>query len=123
VSALLHEVTLVLEPLPVSASKARAFVTSVLAEVGRSAWAESAQLAVSEIVTNAVLHAHTRVDVTVQVNDLELRVEVRDDNPTCRRSAPTSRAPRPAAAWSWSPPSAPSAASRRSRPRARSSGS
>jgi PAS domain S-box-containing protein len=81
VSTLLHEVTLTLEPLPVSAAKARAFVTRVLAETGRNDWAESAQLAVSEIVTNAVLHAHTRVDVTVRVSDDELRIEVRDDNP------------------------------------------
>lgn len=81
VNTLLHEVTLTLEPLPVSASKARAFVVSVLDEVGRSAWAESAQLAVSEIVTNAVLHAHTRVDVTVRVSESDLRVEVKDDNP------------------------------------------
>jgi PAS domain S-box-containing protein len=81
VSAVLHEASVSLEPVPVSAPRAREFLAAVLAEAGRSVWVEAAQLALSEIVTNAVLHAHTNLDITVRVGREELRVDVRDYNP------------------------------------------
>jgi anti-sigma regulatory factor (Ser/Thr protein kinase) len=43
-----------------SAGQRRRFVREVLDEAGRESWSEAASLAVSELVTNAVLHAHTR---------------------------------------------------------------
>ncbi len=71
-------------PLPAtprSVGQARRFVRTVLAEVGREAWTDSAALAVSELVTNAVLHAHTEVELTVGTGPACVRIEVRDDNP------------------------------------------
>lgn len=70
-----------LEPAALSASSARQFLREVLLEAGRSQWLDAAELAMSEVVTNAVLHAHTRVELTVQVDDDQVRVEVRDFSP------------------------------------------
>ena len=66
---------------PRSAGAARTFVRGVLAEVGREPWSEAASLAVSELVTNAVLHAHTEVELAVVTGPDHVRIEVRDDNP------------------------------------------
>ncbi len=64
-----------------SAGAARAFVRGVLGEVGHEPWSEAASLAVSELVTNAVLHAHTDVELAVVPGADHVRIEVRDDNP------------------------------------------
>ena len=77
----LHEETVVLEPRAISARLARAFLTRLLTAADRERWLESAQLAVSEIVTNGVLHAHTTIELTARVGVDELRVEVLDANP------------------------------------------
>ncbi len=74
--------TLELEPTPASASAARRLVREVLVQAGREQWRDAAELAVSEIVTNAVLHAHTTVTITAHCDAHELRVDVRDNNPT-----------------------------------------
>ena len=66
---------------PRSAGDARQFVRDLLAEAGRDAWTEAASLAVSELVTNAVLHAHTSVELVVETAPDHVRIEVRDDNP------------------------------------------
>jgi len=71
-----------LPPSPESAGRARAFVTSVLMQLGRADLADAAQLAVSEIVANAVLHARTHMEVAVGRTDGGVRIEVSDDNPT-----------------------------------------
>ena len=71
-------------PLPAtprSAGDARRFVRGVLTETGRDAWSDAASLAVSELVTNAVLHAHTEVELAVVTAADHVRIEVRDDNP------------------------------------------
>ena len=78
--ALLRHV-LPLPAAPSSAGAARRFVRDVLGEIGREAWSESASLAVSELVTNAVLHAHTDVELAVVTELEQVRIEVRDDNP------------------------------------------
>ncbi len=63
----------------------------------RPEWVDSAELAVSELVTNAVLHAHTAIHVRAVVTDSRLTVEVRDFSPvmpTAREwgvQAPTGR--------------------------------
>ena len=67
---------------PRSAGLARAFVRQLLEDAGRDDWVESAVLAVSELVTNGVIHGHTDLELTGRVEDDHLRVEVRDFNPT-----------------------------------------
>jgi anti-sigma regulatory factor (Ser/Thr protein kinase) len=63
---------------PTSAGKARRFVRSVLADVGPSELCEVAQLLVSELVTNAILHAGTELEVVVRVMADRVMVEVHD---------------------------------------------
>lgn len=71
-----------------SAGAARRFVTSRLAAVGLGELADTAELLVSELVTNAVLHAHTSVIVTVEATGpRSARVTVRDGS----RLAPAPR--------------------------------
>lgn len=59
--------TTVLAPEARSVPQARRFVRAVLAEAAVTQWADAVELAVSELVTNAVVHAGTEVEVTVQV--------------------------------------------------------
>lgn len=72
------EVHLALSPVPASAGQARRFVRSTLAQWQLDDLGDTATLLVSELVTNAILHA--RSDVTVAVRALEgrVRVEVAD---------------------------------------------
>ena len=62
-------------------SAARRLVREVLEVVDRSEWLDAAELAVSEVVTNAALHAHTEIDLLLEVLADRLCVEVRDFNP------------------------------------------
>lgn len=67
-------------------------VRDLLAGAGRHDLVETAVLLVSEIVTNALLHAGTPIDVSATVDGRGLRVEVGDGSlhlPTRRRYAPT----------------------------------
>jgi anti-sigma regulatory factor (Ser/Thr protein kinase) len=64
--------------LPESAGRARRFVARVLAEAGRAEVAEVAVLLVSELVSNAVLHAGTELELVVRVLPDRLAVEVHD---------------------------------------------
>lgn len=66
---------------PASAAQARRFVRETLLDAGRPEWSESAELCCTEIVTNAILHAHTSFTVTARVLDDHVRVEVRDSSP------------------------------------------
>ena len=70
-----------LPPEPTSPSRARRFVTALLDDGGRPQWADAATLAVSELVTNAVLHAHTAIGLTGEVYADHVRVEVLDQSP------------------------------------------
>jgi anti-sigma regulatory factor (Ser/Thr protein kinase) len=70
-----------LEPVPASASVARRLVREALTEADATELAVPAQLAVSELVTNAILHAATLVDVTMEVTADSLTVRVRDWSP------------------------------------------
>ena len=70
-----------LDPAALSVRAARAFVRDVLTEAGRPEWIESTEVAVSEVVTNAYLHAHTALHVSARVEDDHVRVEVRDGSP------------------------------------------
>jgi PAS domain S-box-containing protein len=79
------ERTCALDPASLSAREARRFVRALLEESGRQEWAEAAELAVSEVVTNVVLHAHTGFELTVRLADDHVRVEVLDRNPALPR--------------------------------------
>ena len=70
-----------LEPLAASAGEARRLVRQALAEVDETVALDAAELAVSELVTNAVLHAATAVQLTVEVTDDAITVSVRDWHP------------------------------------------
>lgn len=69
-----------LPPEPASASKARRAVRELLVECGQPGWVHDAELAVSELVTNVVLHAHSPLLLRATCGS-ELRVEVWDESP------------------------------------------
>ena len=73
--------TLALPPEPSSPARARGLLRRALDETDRLDCLDAAELACTELVTNAVLHAHTTVVVTVEVG-ADVRVEVRDGNGT-----------------------------------------
>lgn len=64
-----------------SASAARRFVTTVLGSWDCDALVDPAQLLVSELVVNAVLHAESSVSVRVELMDARVRIEVADNSP------------------------------------------
>lgn len=66
---------------PTSAREARRLVREVLGEAERPEWLDAAELAVSEVVTNAVLHAHTAIHLWAGVYDDLVCLEVSDGNP------------------------------------------
>lgn len=67
---------------PASPGAARRFLRSLLEQAGRPEWVEAAELAVSEVVTNAVLHAHTDIEISAHIEADRLRVLVRDHSPS-----------------------------------------
>lgn len=69
--------TIALPPDPTSPARARVVLRRVLREADRLDCLDAAELACTELVTNAVLHAHTTVEVTVEVT-ATVRVEVHD---------------------------------------------
>jgi anti-sigma regulatory factor (Ser/Thr protein kinase) len=70
-----------LEPVPASARAARRLVRQALTEVDDESALFAAELAVSELVTNAVLHAATPVDLTIEITVDAITVSVRDLSP------------------------------------------
>lgn len=81
-----------LPPQPTSVSRARRLVRDLLTDAEREDLVEAATLLVSEIVTNAILHAGTAIDLRASVTGEGLRVEVGDGSahlPTRRRYGPT----------------------------------
>jgi hypothetical protein len=88
--------TLALPPDATSPRRARRFVTDCLGSID-GAPLDVATLLVSELVTNAVLHAHTTIAVTVTPSATSVRVGVRDQSPALpavrhyERTAPTGR--------------------------------
>lgn len=73
--------TRTLEPRAASAGAARALVRATLEWADRTQWVERAELAVSEIVTNALVHAGTPIGVRVSLGPRHVRVEVADGSP------------------------------------------
>lgn len=76
-----------------SASTARRFVTGQLEAWDAGSVLDAVLLGVSEVVTNAVVHAHSRAELGLSLSEGVLRVEVRDFGPT-----PIPSARRPATA-------------------------
>lgn len=66
---------------PRSAGQARGFVAATLDEWALGAMVDSAVLLVSEVVSNAVLHAGSPIEARLRVRDGVLRIEVSDDSP------------------------------------------
>jgi hypothetical protein len=77
---------------PSSTPKARHFVGESLVGSDFEAARDAAELCVSELVTNAVLHAGTSVDVGVAQAGDGLRLWVDDSSPDVPRPSPHSRA-------------------------------
>ena len=64
-----------------SVPAARQFTVQSLHALGRWDDDEVAQLLVSEVATNVVLHAHSPMRITVWCHDDRPRIEIRDDEP------------------------------------------
>ena len=73
--------TVVLPAEPASAAAARRLLREVLADAEREDCTDVAELACTELVTNAVLHAHTPIELTIEITDA-VRVAVRDFSAT-----------------------------------------
>jgi PAS domain S-box-containing protein len=67
-----------LDPVPESARQARQVVSEALVAAGRPELDDSATLLVSELVTNAIMHARTFIDVVVAATATGLYVGVND---------------------------------------------
>jgi anti-sigma regulatory factor (Ser/Thr protein kinase) len=75
------EHTLSLPADPSSVSKARRFVRAALDGAGGAEFDEGAVLLVSELVTNALLHARTGPEVILRLDGDSLWIGVRDGSP------------------------------------------
>lgn len=64
-----------------SAGQARKFLVSTLQAWGTTAYGDDPQLILSELVTNAALHARTRIVVRIDLNSDCLRLAVTDLSP------------------------------------------
>jgi len=58
--------------------EARRFVVDRLAELGQEQYSDDAEIAVTELVTNALLHAAPPLSLRVALVDDRVRIEVRD---------------------------------------------
>ena len=67
-----------LSSAPASAAAARRFVAHMLDEWGQKPSSEVAVLLTDELVTNAIIHARSEIDVTVTLQEGGLRVDVSD---------------------------------------------
>jgi anti-sigma regulatory factor (Ser/Thr protein kinase) len=71
-----------LDPVPQSARAARRYVRSALVGLGATeAATRTAELLVSEVVTNAVLHARSTIDVSVATVGEQVQITVTDGSP------------------------------------------
>ncbi len=73
-----------------SVPKARAYVRRALAAADSAADVDTAALLVSELVTNAILHARTPLLVSVDSRGGEAHIEVHDESSTAPRLHPFS---------------------------------
>lgn len=92
VGDLTQQVSEQLEASPTSARRARQLVRG-LVDPGDQELLEAAELLVTELVTNSVLHASSAPQLEVRIDEQRLRVEVHDADPTL----PVLKDPGPAA--------------------------
>ncbi|MGZ3447897.1 MAG: ATP-binding protein, partial [Myxococcaceae bacterium] len=71
----------VLDPHPASVREARRCVRDELLRAEREDLVDTAELVVSELVTNAVVHVGAGIELAAWVDELGLRVEVADGSP------------------------------------------
>lgn len=70
-----------LRPEPSSVRQARRYVSETLTAIGFDDAGPTAELLVSELVTNAILHARSPLNVSVETRGELVRVAVADDSP------------------------------------------
>jgi anti-sigma regulatory factor (Ser/Thr protein kinase) len=70
--------------MPVSVPRARAFVCRHLIEHGVAYLVDPVRLVVSELATNAMMHASSSFTVTISSADRSVRLAVRDEPPVGR---------------------------------------
>jgi anti-sigma regulatory factor (Ser/Thr protein kinase) len=70
-----------LAPEAASAAAARRFVADAIATWGHDGLADSVTLLTSEVVTNAILHAGSDIELVVHRRPDGVRVAVRDESP------------------------------------------
>lgn len=80
--------SLVLPASPPSVKLARSWVTRVLSEIGREDLVDSAQLGVTELVTNALIHSRPPLSVRVRGTVDHPRIEVVDSSPVPPQRSP-----------------------------------
>lgn len=79
---------LYLESNPEMVTAARRFVRERLSSWEATEYLDAALLIASELVTNAILHARTSIELKLIVEDSTLRIEVYDENPRLPALAP-----------------------------------
>ncbi len=70
-----------LDPLPASVREARGLTRDLLQDADREDLVDNALLLVTEVVTNALLHAGTSIDLSAVLGEDGLRVVVADGSP------------------------------------------
>ncbi len=63
------------------AGRARLLLRDLADTVGGGGWLDAGELACAELISNAVLHAHTTIELMASASAHELVVEVRDRSP------------------------------------------
>jgi anti-anti-sigma factor len=77
---------LALTPNPASAAEARAFVRQVCTRWELGDLAETATLLTSELVTNAIVHAGTPIELRLELQEPHLNISVHDHDPHAVRA-------------------------------------
>ena len=77
----LNREAIALNASPSAVSTARRWVSAVCLDLGRSDLVDCAELGVSELVTNAILHGEAPVNVRVRGTSAHPRIEVFDSSP------------------------------------------
>ena len=80
--------SLVLPATPPSVKLARSWVSKILEEIGRGDLVDAAQLGVSELVTNALIHSQPPLSVRVRGTIDHPRIEVVDSSPVPPQRTP-----------------------------------
>jgi anti-sigma regulatory factor (Ser/Thr protein kinase) len=77
-----------LEPDTARVAEARRIVGEVLTDWGCEGLIPDAQLVVTELITNAIVHAESPCQVTLDLTDDRLRIQVTDEDPSVPEPQP-----------------------------------